>query len=252
MLQDAHGHFGDDAEQAFRAGHDAEQVIALGVEMLAAEADHLAIHQHHLDAENVVGRQPVFQAMHAAGILRDIAADRTGDLRGRVGRVVEAVSLDGMGDAEIGDAGLRHHHPVHQIDLEDRVEAAHDQQHRVLQRQRAAGQRCAGSARHDANAVLVAIFEDLRDLTRGFGQHDHQRQLAIGRQTIALEGPHLVDCVDNALARHDSAQIGDDLGAAAERSGIGFRDDKSGHRSLQAIGEFRLSVWRDRSKSSKE
>ena len=71
----------------------AEQVVALGVEMLAAEPDHLAVDQHHLDAEHVVGGQAVFQAMHAAGILRDVAADRAGDLRGRIGRVVEALVL---------------------------------------------------------------------------------------------------------------------------------------------------------------
>ena len=92
FLQDAHRDLGDDAEQPLRAGHDAEQVVALRVEMLAAEADDLAVHQHHLDAEHVVGGQAVFQAMHAAGILRDVAADRAGDLRGGIGGIVEAVA----------------------------------------------------------------------------------------------------------------------------------------------------------------
>jgi hypothetical protein len=41
--QDAHRHLGDDAEQALGAGHQAEQVVALGVEVLAAEAEHLAV-----------------------------------------------------------------------------------------------------------------------------------------------------------------------------------------------------------------
>ena len=99
FLQDAHRHLGDDAEQPFRAGHDAEQVVAVGIEMLAAEADDLAGHQHHLEAEHVVGGQAVFQAVHAAGILRDVAADGAGDLRGRIGRVIEARVLDRLGDA---------------------------------------------------------------------------------------------------------------------------------------------------------
>jgi hypothetical protein len=85
LFQDAHGDLGDDAKQTFRAGHDAEQVIAFGVEMLAAKPHHLAIDQHHFDAEHIVGGEAVFQAMHAAGIFRDVAADRTGDLRRRVG-----------------------------------------------------------------------------------------------------------------------------------------------------------------------
>ena len=40
----------------------------------------LAVDQYHLDAEHVVGREPIFKAMHPARILRDIAADRAGDL----------------------------------------------------------------------------------------------------------------------------------------------------------------------------
>ena len=93
LLQDAHRDLGDDAEQALRAGDDADQVVAAGVEMLAAEAEHLAGHQHHFEAEDVVGGHAVFQAMHAAGILRDVAADGAGDLRRRIGRVVEALGL---------------------------------------------------------------------------------------------------------------------------------------------------------------
>ena len=70
------------------------QVVAAGIEMLAAEPDDLAGDQHHLEAENVVGRHAVFQAMHAAGIFRHVAADGAGDLRRRIGRVIES----GMGD----------------------------------------------------------------------------------------------------------------------------------------------------------
>ena len=46
--------------------------------MLAAEPQHL--HGDHLDAEQVIGGQPVFEAMHSAGILSNVTADRTGDL----------------------------------------------------------------------------------------------------------------------------------------------------------------------------
>lgn len=105
LLQDAHGDLGDDAEQALRTDHEAEQVEAFRIEMTAAEADDLATDQHHLDAEYVVGGQAVFQAVHAAGVLGDVAADRAGDLRGSED-VVEAAVFDGAGDREIGDAGL--------------------------------------------------------------------------------------------------------------------------------------------------
>src|SRR5690606_22833299 len=99
----------------------AEQVVTLRVEMPAAESDDLPVHQYHLDAEHVVGGEPVFQAVHATGVFRDIAADRAGDLRGRVGRVVEAFLLHGAGDAEIGDARLRHDGAIQVVDVEDGV-----------------------------------------------------------------------------------------------------------------------------------
>jgi len=106
LAQDAHGHLGDDAEQAFGAGDETEQIVTLGIEMLAADAQHLAGYQHDLAAEHVVGGHAVFQAMHAAGILRDIAADAAGDLRRRVGRVIEVLMRHGLRDGEVGDARL--------------------------------------------------------------------------------------------------------------------------------------------------
>ena len=90
FLQDAHRHFGDDAEQPLRAGDDAEEIVAAGIEMPAAEPHNLAGHQHQLAAEHVVGGHAVFETVHAAGILRDVAADGAGDLRRRIGRVIEA------------------------------------------------------------------------------------------------------------------------------------------------------------------
>jgi len=50
--------FGDDAEQTFRAGHDAEQIIAAAVEMPAAEADDLAGHQRDLETQHIVAGDP--------------------------------------------------------------------------------------------------------------------------------------------------------------------------------------------------
>jgi hypothetical protein len=81
LFQQADGDFGDDPEQAFGSGHDAEEVIATAVEIFAAEAEDFAAHQHDFAAEQVVGGHAVFQAMHAAGIFRHIAADGAGDLR---------------------------------------------------------------------------------------------------------------------------------------------------------------------------
>ena len=70
-----------------------------------------------------------------------------------IGRVVEAMTLHGVGDAEIGHARLGDDAAVGDIDLEDAVELAHAEQHAVGERQRAAGQRRAGAARDDLDLV---------------------------------------------------------------------------------------------------
>ena len=221
LLQDPHRDLGDDAEQALGAGDDAHQIVAGGLRRLAADPDDFAGHQHDFAAEHVVGGHAVFQAMHAAGIFRDIAADRAGDLRRRVGRVVESGMRDRLADGEIGDAGLGHHHAVVEIDLADALEFAEAQQHAVGERQRAAGQRGAGAARHHLDALLEAIFQDLRDLFGGVRQHHDHRRLAIGHQAVGLVRQHFGRAVDHALARHDRAQRRHDRVAAAENRLIG-------------------------------
>ena len=223
LLQDAHGDLGDDAEQPFGAGDDAHQVVAGILRRLAADAQDLAAHQHDLAAEHVVGGHAVFQAVHAAGIFRDIAADRAGDLRRRIGRVVEAGMRHRLADGEIGDAGLGDDDAVVEIDLADALELAEPQQHAVGERQRAAGQRGAGAARHHLDALRMAVFQDLRDLFGGIRQHHDHRRLAIGGQPVGLVGAHLGRAVDHALARHDRAQRRHDLGAARQHRLVGFR-----------------------------
>ena len=162
LRQDAHGDLGDHAEQAFGAGHQAEQVVAVGVEVLAAEADDVAVGQHQLQAQHVVGGEAVFQAVHAARVLGDVAADGAGDLRGRVGRVVEARVLDRLGDAEVGHAGLGDDGAVLEVDVEDPVELAQAQHDAVGERQGAARERGAGAARHDLDPLGVAEAQDRR------------------------------------------------------------------------------------------
>ena len=89
LAQDAHRRLGDDAELALGAGDQAEQVIARRIEMRAAELDDGAIDEDHGDTEQVVGGDPVFQAMRPAGIHGDVARDRAGELARRVGGVEE-------------------------------------------------------------------------------------------------------------------------------------------------------------------
>ena len=49
----------------------------------------LARHRQRAYPKHVVHRQAVLEAVHAAGVFGDVAADRAGDLARRVGRVVQ-------------------------------------------------------------------------------------------------------------------------------------------------------------------
>ena len=90
--QNAHRRLGDDAELAFRSDQQPEQVVARLIEMAPADLDDAAVHQHHLDAENIVGGDAVFQAVRAARVHGDVAGQRAGELAGGVGRVEKAAS----------------------------------------------------------------------------------------------------------------------------------------------------------------
>src|SRR3984885_4492679 len=228
LLQDAHRDLGDDAEQAFRTRDDSHQVVARAFGGLAADAKHFARHQHNLAPEHVVGGHAVFEAVHAARILRDVAADRARNLRRGIGRIIEAGMRHRLADGEIGDPGLRHHRPVIEIDLANALEFAEPQQHRVRQRR-------AGAARHHLDALLEAVFQHLRNLFRGVRQHHHHRRLAIGHQPIGLVGEHFGRRIDHALARYDGAERLDD-GAAAPQNGLIRSGHLDGHFDLSAAG----------------
>ena len=97
---------GDDAEGALGADDRAEQVVAGGVGGRAAERHGVAVGGDEVGAEDVVGGEAVLEAVRAAGVLRDVAADRADLLARRVGRVVVAVRGRRPGDVEVDHAGL--------------------------------------------------------------------------------------------------------------------------------------------------
>ena len=235
LLQDTHRDLGDDAEQAFGAGDDPHQIIAASLGGFAADAKDFPGHQHDLAPKHVVGGHAVFQAMHAARIFRDIAADRAGDLRRRIGRIVEPGVRNRLTDGEIGYPGFGHDHAVVEIDLADALEFAKAQQYGVRKRQRAARQRGAGTARHHLDALREAIFENLRHLLGGVRKHHHHRRLAIGHQAIGFVREHFRGTVDHALARHDGAQRFDD-GVAATQNRLIRCGHHDGHLDFSCAG----------------
>ena len=221
LPEDAHGDLGDDAEQSLGAGDDTEQVVAAGVEVLAAEPHDLAGDEHQLAAQQVIGGHAVFEAVHAARVLRHIAADCAGDLRGRIGGIVEAGMLDRLRDGEIGHARLDHRDAVGEVDLANAVELGHPEENAVGQRQRAAGKRGAGPARHHLDAFRVAECEHAADLLRRLRQDDHHGELSIGGEPIGLVGAHLTLGRDHPLPGDDGPERFDDALASGEHHCIG-------------------------------
>ena len=110
---------GDHGEQSFGAVDQREQVVARAVERVAAELDDLAGDEHAAHAADVVHGEPVLEAMHAARVLGDVAADRAGDLRRRIRRVVQTVGRGRLRDRQVAHARLHDCGARERIDRDD-------------------------------------------------------------------------------------------------------------------------------------
>ncbi len=179
---------GDDDEQAFGADRERKQIESRPIERRAAEGDRFALDRVAAQTEYVVNREAVLEAVHAAGILRDIAADRARDLRGRIGGVVQTERCRRLGDGEIAHARLDARDAGDGIDVEDTAEFRQRQHEPVRARHRAARQAGARAARDHRNAQAVAGAQDFAHLRFGFGQGDGERRLPERGEAVAFEG----------------------------------------------------------------
>ena len=202
------GDLGEHHQHALGAGDQRQEVIAGRIERAGADLDDLAVDRHTAHAQQVVHRQAVLEAMHAAGVLGDVAADRARDLRGRVRRVIEAVGCRHLGDREVAHAWLHHRRARQRIELEDAVEARQRQQHAASVRQRAARQSGTRAARHHRHAQLEAGAQHRHHLLLGRRQRHHQRQRAVGGQAVALVGAQILGLVhQRARGQHAAERL---------------------------------------------
>ena len=171
-----------------------------------------AVGEHDLHLQHVVGGEAVLQAVRAAGVLRDVAADGADLLAGRVGRVVEPVRGGGLGDLEVVDAGLEHRAPVLDVDLEDAAQLLHRDHDAVGDGHRAAREAGARAARHERHPVLRAEPDRARDLLGVAGEHDERRHLPEPGEAVALVAAqtHLIG--DHAVLRQQIGELPDHLG----------------------------------------
>ena len=119
--QEAKGDLGRDPERPLRADEHAEQVGPGDSGARAAEPHELAVGEHDRQAGDVVDGEAVLEAVRAARVLGDVAADRADLLARRVRRVVETLRRHGLGHLEVGHARLDDDALRVEIDLEDAV-----------------------------------------------------------------------------------------------------------------------------------
>jgi len=158
--QDAQRHLRNNPEQPFGTDHQPEQIKPRRVERAPADLQHLAFDRHQLDAEDIVRRQPIFEAMHPARVLGDIAADRARDLARRIGPVIKAARRDRLAHRKIGHAWLHDRDAFLIINLNHAVKPRHAEQYAIGQRQRAARKRSSRAARDNFNPLARTIGED--------------------------------------------------------------------------------------------
>ena len=148
-------------EGALRADEQPGQVVAgdaLGG--APAGAQDLAVGEHDLQAEHVLGGHAVLHAAHAARVGGHVAADRRRLPRTRVGRVAQPSCGDGAGQGGVDHAGLHHGEPVDRVDLEDLVHRDRREHHaRRRRRWRRRPARCARPAARPARRPAAAALD---------------------------------------------------------------------------------------------
>ena len=98
----------------------------------------VAVGKHDEQRRDVVRGEPVLEAVRAARVLGDVAADRADLLAGRVGRVVPAVGDHRLGHLEVRHAGLDRDPRRVEVDVQDLVHPRERDHDAVGDRQRAA------------------------------------------------------------------------------------------------------------------
>src|SRR5262249_33806554 len=119
--------------------------------------------------EYVVHGQAVLQAVHAARVLGDVAADGAGDLTRWIGRVAETIRRDRFRDGEIAHAGLDRRGARALVDVEDAIEPGERKRAARAVRQRSTGERRAGTTRYNRRLHRATATEYVLHLLFRFG-----------------------------------------------------------------------------------
>ena len=147
----------------------------------------------------MVARHAVLQAVGAARVEGQVAADRAHGLARRIGRVVEAVGRRGVRHGQVDHTRLDHRRPPTRVHLEDPVEPVHRDDHAVVDRQRTAGQAGAASARQEGHVRAGAEPHHVDDFLRRIDQDDGPGTGPERGQGVRFVGRHRRGAGETAL-----------------------------------------------------
>jgi hypothetical protein len=177
-----------DPERPLRADEGAEQV---GTGVPDRQLDELSVRQDDLGGEDVIDGEAVLEAVGAARVLGDVAADRADLLRRGVGRVVEARVRDGSRHVEVRDPRLDDDLGALDVDLEDPGQPRERDDDPLRNRERAARQTRAGAAGDERYSPLVADPDDRLHLFDAARKRHERGHDAGAGETVALVRPQL-------------------------------------------------------------
>ena len=184
-----HGDLGDDAQRALRPDEQPLEVVPGHIlDRPAAQMQHMAAGQHHIEPQNIVAGDAVFQTARAARVGRHVPADRALIDAGGIGRIEEAELLDRLLQIVGDDARLRHRQRVGGRDIQDPVHARHVQADRAGHRHRGASQPRRRAARHDRDAARVGDAQHSRHVLRRLRMHDDIRLRLQPRAVVGIRG----------------------------------------------------------------
>ena len=159
---------GDDAEGALGTGEEARQVIAGHVlDRLAAGLENRAVGQNHLQPHDVVLRHTIFYGPHSAGVFRHVAADGGEFPARRVGRKEEPLFGAVVVEVDCANTGLRRHHHVAQIELDDLRHAVEAEGDAALLRNASTGAAAPGASWRYGDFMRAGYHHDPRYLIGG-------------------------------------------------------------------------------------
>src|SRR5439155_22118401 len=129
------------------------EVVAGGGGCFGPEALDAPVGEYDVDGEDVRRRHAVGEAVRPAGVRVHVAADRADLLGRRIRRVREPGRPQGVAEVEVEDTRLDPREPVLGSYLEDPVHLGGDDDDRVRDRRRTAGQSGPAPAWHDRELV---------------------------------------------------------------------------------------------------